>query len=92
MIHSSQPELLSSIQKILQNNLSEIIFVKDLNLTYIAATKSFAEMMGKSSVEEIIGKTDHDILENQELANRYTADDRKLLGNGKNLLDYVILQ
>ena len=73
----------------LQDCLTDIIFVKNLDLTYIAATKSFAEMMGKSSVEEILGKTDHDILQNQELANRYTTDDLKLLHSGKNLLDYV---
>lgn len=89
MIQNNQPEILDAVQKTLQNCLGEIIFVKNLDLAYIAATKSFAEMMGKSSVEEILGKTDHDILQNQELANRYTTDDQKLLRSGKNLLNYV---
>lgn len=65
-----------------------MIFVKDMNLTYVAATQSFATMMGKSSPSDIIGKKDHDLL-HEELANRYVADDRKLLASKHDLIDYV---
>ena len=89
MIHSSKAEMLLAVQETLQNTLTDYIFVKDLDSAYVAATKNFAEMVGKHSVEEIVGKTDYDIFENQELAKRYVSDDRTLLERGEDLIDYV---
>ena len=81
-------EILFATLNTLLKTHPDMIFVKDMNLTYVAATQSFATMMGKSSLSEIIGKKDHDLL-HEELANRYVADDRKLLASKHDLIDYV---
>ena len=45
----------------LLDNTKDMMFVKDINLVYVAASMPFAKMVGKSSVEDIIGKTDFEI-------------------------------
>lgn len=88
-IDSGKPEILFSTLQMLLATLPDMIFVKDINLTYVAATDSFAAMTGNPSVADIIGRTDVEIFESRELALRYIADDRKLLSGGKHLIDYV---
>lgn len=73
----------------LLNSTEDMVFLKDVNLVYIAASKPFVKMVGKESQEEIIGHTDFEIFENENLAKRYVADDYKLLENNENLNDYV---
>ena len=75
-----KPEILFATLKTLLKNHPDMIFVKDMDLTYVAATHGFAEMVGKSSPSEIIGKKDRDFL-NKDLARRYNTDDRKLLAS-----------
>lgn len=70
-------------------NTKDMMFIKDVNLVYVAASLPFAKMVGKEKVEDILGKTDFEIFENQELARRYVADDRKLLANRTDLVDYI---
>lgn len=71
------------------NTSSDMIFIKDTNLIYQSSSLPFAKMTGHDSVEEIIGKSDFEIFENQELAKRYTDDDRKLLESGKDMISYI---
>lgn len=73
----------------LLNTTNDMMFIKDVNLVYIAATMPFVRMVGKESVEEVVGKTDFEIFEEQQLARRYVSDDRKLLANKKDLVDYI---
>jgi len=88
-IKYDRPEILfAALQTILQA-FPDMIFVKDMSLTYVAGSPSFAAMVGKDSMEEILGRTDDEIFEDKELAKRYTADDRKLLARGGNLVNYV---
>lgn len=70
-------------------NSAHMIFVKDINLRYVTASQAFVQMMGKEKLEEIVGYSDYDILSDMYLAKRYVYDDRKLLREGKNLIDYV---
>lgn len=65
------------------------VFIKNVDLVYVKASNSFAKMVGKTSENEIIGKTDLDIFSDETLAKRYIADDKKLLAGGKNLIDYI---
>lgn len=67
----------------------DMMFIKDINLVYVAASLPFAQMVGKATVEEIIGKTDFEIFEDQSLAKRYVSDDRKLLAGRNDLVDYI---
>lgn len=73
----------------LLDNTKDMMFVKDANLVYAAASMPFVKMVGKSSVDEIVGKTDTEIFEDESLAKRYIADDHRLIEGGVNLVDYI---
>jgi len=73
----------------LLNNTKDMMFIKDVNLVYVAASMPFVKMVGKEKVEDVVGKTDFDIFEDQGLARRYVADDRKLLASRMDLVDYI---
>lgn len=77
----------SGINALLKNT-SDMFFVKDLDLVYLCASKAFADMVGKTP-EYIVGKTDYEVFEDQELARRYTDDDRRLLSGGGDMTGYV---
>ncbi len=78
----------TAFRAMLENTI-DMMFVKNANSVYVAASMPFVRMVGKETAEEIIGKTDLEIFENAELAERYLADDKKLLSEGKNLIDYI---
>ena len=71
------------------SHTSDLIFVKDRNSVYIDASEPFVRMTGHASLDSIIGRTDFEIFENQELAKRYVEDDRKLLSEGNDLINYI---
>ena len=78
----------AAFQAILDNT-KDLVFVKDINLVYVAASMPFVRMTGKNSLEEVVGNSDMDIFEDEGLAKRYVADDKKLLQKGENLIDYI---
>lgn len=86
---NNRENLLPIAFKAMLDNTKDMMFVKDINLVYVAASMPFVRMVGKEKVEDIIGKTDFDIFEDQSLARRYVADDRKLLANRVDLIDYI---
>lgn len=67
----------------------EKVFIKDENLVYRGVSRKFAEMAGWKSPEELIGKTDFEIFEDQELAQHYRDDDLELIRRKQNRFDYV---
>ncbi len=72
-------------------NTDDIIVIKDLNLRVIATNQAFVKAAGRSSVEEMIGKTDAEIFsvsEEDEPIKGYMADERKAqtLPNGHSLV------
>lgn len=71
------------------DNTEDMMFIKDANLCYVAASMPFVKMVGKQNAEEIIGRTDLDIFDDENLARRYIADDRKLIARGDNLINYI---
>ncbi len=73
----------------LMSNSKDIIFVKDADLIYRAASMPFVKMTGKESVDEVVGKTDAEIFQDKSLAKRYVSDDKKLIKGGKDLIDYI---
>ncbi|MDO4540215.1 MAG: PAS domain-containing protein, partial [Syntrophomonadaceae bacterium] len=84
----SYREMLPVALKTVMSSSSDWLFVKDQNLTYVCCSHAFAEMVGLESEEEIVGKTDYDLFE-RELADRYRADDLKLMESGQSLVDFV---
>ena len=83
------PELLLTAFQTLLDNSSDMVFVKDKNLRYLAASDPFVQMTGKSHKSEIINHSDLEIFEDEDLAQRYRADDLKLLESGQNLVEYI---
>ena len=81
--------LLDTAFNALMSNSKDIIFVKDADLIYRAASMPFVKMAGKESVDEVVGKTDAEIFQDKSLAKRYVSDDKKLIKGGKDLVDYI---
>lgn len=78
----------AAFQAILDNT-RDLVFVKDINLVYVAASLPFVKMTGRESVEDVVGKSDMELFADEGLAKRYIADDKKLLQAGENLIDYI---
>lgn len=67
----------------------DLVFVKDMNLCYVAASMPFVKMTGNEHLEEVLGKKDREIFDDEELAKKYVMDDYKLFTGEKNLVDYI---
>ena len=81
--------LISSAFQAILDSTRDMMFVKNADHVYVAASQPFVRMVGKSCPDDIIGKTDHEIFEDEALAERYVLDDKKLLAEGENLIDYI---
>ena len=75
---SSEHALLLS----LINNLPDHVFLKDRNGRYQLVNQAQARMVGAADPQELVGKTDYDFV-TKELADRYAADDRKVIETGE---------
>lgn len=78
--------MLSAFQHLISDS-TDIVFLKDVDLIYRAASPSFAEHVGKASPEDVICHTDAELYEDANVARRHEAEDRELLASGKNLID-----
>jgi PAS domain S-box-containing protein len=67
--------------RILLENLPQKIFFKDRNLAYISCNDNYARDL-KIKSEEIVGRTDYDFYP-KELAEKYRADDKRIMETGK---------
>ena len=67
----------------------DMMFIKNADSVYVAASEPFVKMVGKECAEQIIGHTDLEIFEDENLAGRYVADDKRLLLGGVDLIDYI---
>ncbi|MEI6211664.1 MAG: PAS domain S-box protein [bacterium] len=57
----------------------QAIFWKDRQSVYLGCNQRFAQAMGLSSPEELIGKTDCDLLPSREESEAYAMDDREVM-------------
>jgi PAS domain S-box-containing protein len=64
-------------------NLEQNIFLKDRHLRFVAVNQVFCRQIGLPE-QDIIGKTDFDFYP-AHLAEKYQADDRRILAEGKRL-------
>jgi len=67
--------------RVLLENLPQKIFHKDNNSVYVSCNNNYARDL-KIQPDEIIGKTDYDF-HNKELAEKYRADDKRIMKSGK---------
>lgn len=80
--------ILNASQHLLKHS-REKIFIKDKDLIYRAVSAKFAVMAGWEQESDLIGKTDFEIFEDQELALRYRADDKMLIETQTDRIDYI---
>lgn len=81
-------EMLPVALDALMSASSDFTYVKDKNLRYVCCSRSFARLVGVSSQRDVIGKSDYELFE-KRLADKYTADDRKIIENGESINDCV---
>jgi two-component system cell cycle sensor histidine kinase/response regulator CckA len=67
----------------LLENLEQSVFLKDTDLRVLAANRRYCEAVGQSEAD-IVGKTDFDFYP-PALAEKYRADDRRVLSEGRRL-------
>ena len=65
----------------LVENLPQKVFLKDTNSVYLSCNENYARDLGITP-EEIAGKTDYDFYP-KELAEKYRADDKRLVESGE---------
>lgn len=81
--------LIKAAFEVLLNNSVDMIFLKDINLVCQAASMPFVKMVGKDKVEDVIGHTDREIFSDSNLASRYETDDRKIISEGRDLINFI---
>ncbi|MEI6872656.1 MAG: PAS domain-containing protein [Verrucomicrobiota bacterium] len=74
------------ILKTLLDAMPDIIFAKDLDSRFVLANTALARLMGVSSVAELKGKTDSDLMPPQLVAH-YAEDDRRIFQTGEPLVN-----
>lgn len=89
MFDTEQSRIMTSALFAMLNKIPEMVFVKNTDLIYMGASQSFAELVGKKSPEELIGKTDFELFSDPDLATRYVEDDRRLLESRESLIGYI---
>ena len=82
--------LLLSALKTLFDNTSDIMFIKDIDLRYVAVSPSFIQVLNVKDARKVVGCTDADIFPNDpDIARRYMEDDRAILASGCDRIGYV---
>ncbi len=66
----------------LMDHLPDLIFAKDLDGRFVSANAALLKILGISSPEQIVGKTDFDFSP-EELARQYLKDDQKVMQSGQ---------
>ena len=77
----TQTELRNSKQllEVVMDNIPQSIFWKDNNSVYLGCNLNFAQTVGVTSPSMIIGKTDHEIPGNREIAGLLQSCDREVI-------------
>jgi PAS domain S-box-containing protein len=75
-----------SLLRTLIDNLPDCVYVKDVEGRFIAANLATARIMGVSTPNDLLGKTDHDFY-SKELAAEYRADEERILQSGQPLIN-----
>ena len=83
-------EELAAERNLLRNlidNMPDRIYAKDLKGRFIVCNEALVERMGKTSVEEIIGKSDFDLI-SHDLAEQYFENEQEIIKTGKPLINH----
>ncbi len=75
-------EQLRQSQEMLQlimDNIPQSVFWKDTTSVYLGCNRNFAQIIGLDSPEDILGKTDYDLVRNQKEAEYYCECDARVM-------------
>ena len=75
-----------NLLRTLIDNLPVYIFVKDTQSRFVLNNMAHINILGATSPEEVIGKTDFDFFP-PDLANQYYADEQELIQTGQPLIN-----
>jgi PAS domain S-box-containing protein len=64
------------------DNFPYLVWLKDVDGRFLAVNQVFAEACGQPDIEAVVGKTDLDVW-SREMAERYRADDRRVMDSGQ---------
>ncbi len=65
------------------NSVPQSIFWKDADGMYLGCNDNFAKAVGRGSSQEVVGKTDFDLVWSREDAEMYRADDQEVLSQNR---------
>lgn len=81
-------EVLPIVLDTVMKSTNDLAFAKDRDLKYVCCSRNFMKLAGASDVDDVIGKTDYDLFD-REIADKFRADDEKLLNSGRPLIDII---
>jgi len=84
--YREQTELLSNILR----HIPDYVCWKDNDLTIRGCNDNFFKVLGLSSDTSVIGKTNYDLTEEKEFAERLSNDEMTVIENGQPLLDDIL--
>jgi PAS domain S-box/PAS domain S-box len=83
-------EELAAERNLLRNlidNMPDRIYAKDINGRFIVCNEALVKRMGKTSVDEIVGKSDFDLV-SHDLAALYFENEQEIIKTGKPLINH----
>ena len=69
------------------NNMPDRIYVKDTQSRFVLCNNALVKLRGKSNPDEVIGKTDFDLVPH-DLAAQYFADEQEIIRSGQPLINH----
>lgn len=70
----------------IMNHSKDMFLVKDIEGKYVMVSQSYASYHGYEDAKDLVGKTDYDVVGNEELARKFDERDKEVLA-GKTLED-----
>jgi len=65
--------------RLILNNIPQQVFWKDTNLVFLGCNENWAKATQLDSPDDIIGKTDYDLLPNRQIADEFRAQDQEVM-------------
>ncbi|MEC4866986.1 MAG: PAS domain-containing protein, partial [Jaaginema sp. PMC 1078.18] len=75
--------------RLILDNIPQQVFWKDTHSVFQGCNSNWAKSIGLGNPDEIIGKTDEDLLHNPDDAVLYRRQDQEVLESGQPLLHYI---
>ncbi|HYB60991.1 MAG TPA: response regulator [Methylomirabilota bacterium] len=76
-----------NLLRTLIDNIPDHVYLKDRESHYLLCNQAMAQRLGVPSLEEVIGRTDHDFFP-KEVADDFLSDEREVLRSGQPLLEH----